>query len=180
MVSHKNERPFLCELCGLATKHKANMKRHMLGVHANQKQKAYAFVAKCSLCQEKFNGIGSFEMHVAERHPEQADGLLNSVHRCKLCSKNFATFDQLEQHNRENIEKHKRYVIRKRNYCKNYNIRKLAENPDVHKPVPKKPSRNFACEICKNTFKTTTVLKNHMAKHSNAPRPFQCNVCSIF
>lgn len=154
------------------------MKRHMLGVHANQKQKAYAFFAKCTLCQEKFTGIGSFELHITEKHPDHADELLKSVHRCKICSKNFSTSDQLEEHDRENVEKHKRYIIRRRNYCKNYNTRKLAEN--APKPVPKKQSRNFTCEVCKNTFKTAEVLQNHITKHANAPRPFQCNVCTIY
>lgn len=174
LAVHNAEKPFMCEICGFTTKHKNNMQRHILGVHANKKQKRYDNPkAHCSLCNENFSRFKPFQDHLKEKHASVADSMLNEYRSelkriCKYCVKKFDTVEQLEEHNRTNIERHRlrREKIRKYSRTRKKDISEF--------------NVRYTCDICKNSFNTQRVLDSHIANHSKEPRPFICDVRIFF
>lgn len=168
--THNSDNHALCELCGFTTKHKHNMKRHILGVHANTKQKRYITTkAHCSLCNENFIHFRTFRNHLNEKHSDRAATMLQDYRsknqlKCKWCRLKFDSLEQLEEHNSANIEKHRFRILRHKEY-----IRKHRTNLNLSRTL-------YTCDICKNSFNSQRVLDAHIAKHSKEPRPFKCNV----
>lgn len=174
LAVHKAEKPFMCEMCGFRSKHKNNIQRHILGVHANKKQKRYDNPkAHCSVCNENFSRFKPFQVHLNEKHAALADSMLTAYRAelkrtCRYCVKKFDSIEQLEAHNREYAERHRQ----RRENLKIYNqSRKNKANP-----TNARFGIRYTCHICKNSFNTQRVLDSHIANHSKEPRPFICDV----
>lgn len=169
LAIHKAEKPFMCEICAFTTKHKHNMQRHILGVHANKKQKRYDNPkAHCSMCNENFSRFKPFQEHLKEKHTALADSMLNEYRLeqkliCKYCVKKFDTIEQLEEHNRSNLEKHRLRLIKIKKYAR-------SRKKNIGFAI------RYTCDICKNSFNSQHVLDSHIANHSKEPRPFICDV----
>lgn len=162
--THNSDNHHLCELCGFTTKKKYNMNRHILGVHANTKQKRY-FTPKahCSLCNENFNHFRTFLNHLNEKHADLAEKMLQEYRSenktsCQWCKRKFNSLEQLEEHNRENVEKHRYRSLRHKEY-----IRKHKDNLS---------RTRYTCDICKNAFTSQLSLDAHVANHSKESKQF--------
>lgn len=123
---HNSDNHFLCELCAFTTKHKYNMKRHILGVHANSKQKRYfSTKAHCSLCNENFSHYRTFLTHLHEKHSDLAEKMLKEYRsenklNCQWCKRKFDSLEQLEEHNSDNVEKHRYSILRHKGYLRKH------------------------------------------------------------
>lgn len=173
---HSDERPFMCELCGIRTKSKVSIRRHIIGVHEMKKQKNYKVrrPLKCPLCDEKFVRLSKMKLHLNEFHAELARSAWKRYRSlcCVICYLKFDSTEALEEHWRKFSVAHKRPLLSRRKHIRQY------DTDDMH--YRSKVDRPFECNICKNTFKSQNALNSHTNNHSDKPRPFKCEVKRFF
>lgn len=169
---HSNERPFMCELCGIRTKSKVSIRRHIIGVHEMKKQKNYKArkPLKCPLCDDKFEKLSKMKRHLNELHAELARSAWKRYRSlcCVICYLKFDSTESLEEHLRKFSNTHKRPLLSRRKHIRQYDIDNLQHRTKADRP--------FECNICKNTFKSQNSLNSHTNNHSDKPRPFKCEV----
>lgn len=171
-VKHSNFRPFVCELCGIGTKSRESLRRHIAGIHEMRKQKAYKpdRLIKCTLCDETFAKLTVAKEHFSTTHTENSRTAWNKFRSlcCCKCFLRFESIDELHEH----YSQYTAYHDKPQHYLKNKVIikgyRKFMRLRQIDRP--------YECDICKNTFKTPDSLKGHMKKHSKKPRPYKCEV----
>lgn len=168
---HSDERPYMCELCGIRTKSKVSIRRHIIGVHEMKKQKNYKVrrPLKCPLCDEKFVKLSKMKLHLNEFHAELAILAWKRYRSlcCIICYLKFDSTEALDEHCRKFGGAHKRPLLSRRKHTRQYDIDNLNY---------RKVDHPFECNICKNTFKSQNALNSHMNNHSDKPRPFKCEV----
>ena len=76
---HKQERPFLCTLCGLSFQQSSNLKMHTKSVHEQERP------FQCKYCQKTFARKCQMSEHVLSAHEGAR------VLKCGFCDKKFTT-----------------------------------------------------------------------------------------
>ncbi|XP_010780655.1 zinc finger and BTB domain-containing protein 48-like [Notothenia coriiceps] len=110
---HRNERPFVCTLCGHAFSQKNNLNMH-LRIHSGERPYQCHLCGKtfrtqasldkhqrthtgerpfsCDVCEQRFTEKGALVRHKASKHEE------GRPHCCQICGKTFKAREQLRVH----------------------------------------------------------------------------------
>ncbi|TNM86653.1 hypothetical protein fugu_006883 [Takifugu bimaculatus] len=110
---HRNERPFVCNLCGHAFSQKNNLNIH-LRIHSGERPYQCHLCGKtfrtqasldkhsrthtgerpfaCDVCEQRFTEKGALVRHKASKHEE------GRPHCCHICNKTFKAREQLRVH----------------------------------------------------------------------------------
>lgn len=160
LVTHSDQKPFVCNICSTAVKRKCTLQQHYMNVHGifpegtkriecvecgftssslqylrrhmRTHSRDYGF--ECIICSKAFKFKGSLKKHMRVHFEERG-------FNCRMCSKTFKSKTHLKRHMRAHSEE-----------------------------------RPFNCRICSKRFKRKGDLKQHMLSHSE-DRPFECTTC---
>lgn len=86
MRKHTNERPYICDVCGLTFRQSTDLKRHTT-THSTEKP------VECTICGKRMSTNAQFTVHLRSHTGEKP-------YSCKVCSKSFGTKTVLVKHER--------------------------------------------------------------------------------
>ncbi|XP_037944400.1 zinc finger protein 729-like [Teleopsis dalmanni] len=162
MRRHTGEKPYLCNQCNQTFALKHALTRHMK-THTGERP------YKCNECNQSFTAKRSLHDHMTRHTGEKP-------HKCTECNKSFSIKSSLYHHM-------KRHAAEKPHVCKDCGKRFIrALNLDYHSKTHARP---FACDQCKEKFKTNKELKKHIRIHSSKSKDknesqehkFKCKEC---
>lgn len=192
-LSHSEERPHVCKICGTSFKRISHLRTHEQGVHGltdHSIPKKYT----CEICHKQMVKQESLEAHMKEH-----TGELN--YKCSVCHKRFATNTGLNIHVS---------MARCDHYIRNCDIcgrefkadEALCEHLKPKSPIKRRTrskdkvelasrifrgskykvprhmkERNFSCEVCGKSYIYGCELKTHMRLAHSNEKPFVCGQC---
>ena len=134
MISHQNEKPYVCETCGLNFKKKQLLVKHTKRIH----EKEYKF--SCEQCNEKFFERYNLKLHVKTVHLKEFN------YQCEDCGRKYA---ELHKANRCICKNRTPGTVRKR-------LENLPMNTEELEKLPK-----LTCDICEKVFVGQDALQAH-------------------
>ncbi|CAL1291607.1 unnamed protein product [Larinioides sclopetarius] len=155
---HKNEKPFICNICGQNFPNKSSLKTHSL-IHKAEGEKRFV----CEICSKAFSYISNLKSHLLIHFKEKP-------HVCEICNKAFTLKNALKSHmvTHTKIKSHVCDICSKAFALKQALISHLL----IH--TKEKP---HICQICNKAFTQSSNLKSHMLIHTKE-KPHVCEICS--
>lgn len=177
-IHTKSNTIFTCDLCGVSTKLKEYIAKHMKTVHMKIKK------FKCIHCEEReYSTQMGLNSHLYRYHEVEAPI------KCPDCNTGFTFNSELRGHinnlqctgspskRSRNITKKKYYTESKDGiaciYCSK--ISSNTHKASMHFIQFHKISKK--CNKCGKLFITSTYLSNHMKQIHGAFKPFRCETC---
>ncbi|XP_066982336.1 oocyte zinc finger protein XlCOF6-like [Macrobrachium rosenbergii] len=153
---HKNDKPFLCDICGKTFPHPMALNRHML---SHSKVKSHT----CNECGKSFASQSNLRSHALIHSDEKP-------FQCEECGHKFRRISTLRFHKRTHTNE-RPYQC---DVCG-----KTFTQPSSLKTHQKLHSgeRPHACNVCNEKFALKGALQSHMRTHTKE-KPFNCEVCS--
>ncbi|XP_041664755.1 gastrula zinc finger protein XlCGF57.1-like [Cheilinus undulatus] len=151
----KDERPFICSVCGKRYVGKNNLNQHMLR-HSGEKK------FSCSVCEKSFIGKVEMVRHMRVHTDERQFS-------CSVCGKQFKRNGALKSHSIIHTgEKPFSCSICGRKF---YELGNLRAHAVVH--TGEKP---FSCSVCGKGFSHHGNMRRHSVVHTGK-KLFSCSVC---
>ncbi|CAG2053416.1 unnamed protein product [Timema podura] len=157
MPKTKNERKFVCKVCGKSFRAFSHRVEHML-IHINEKP------FECAECFRSFRTKSSMRAHAMKHTGERP-------HACKTCGKRFQDHYYMAEHERI----HSGSKPFQCSFCHRAFMRKKDLALHVKGHTGDKP---YKCGhgTCDKAFAVKSRLHRHTKIHSGE-RPFACNLC---
>ncbi|XP_064100770.1 zinc finger protein ZFP2-like [Macrobrachium nipponense] len=171
---HKNDKPFLCDICGKTFPNPIALNRHML---SHTKVKSHS----CKECGKSFACQSNLRSHVlihSDEKPFQCEECGNKFRRsstlrfhkrthtnerpyqCDVCGKTFTQPSSLKTHQKLHSGERPHAC----NVCNEKFALKAALQSHMRTHTKEKP---FSCELCHKSFTQSSALKIHLKKHEN-------------
>ncbi|ELT90197.1 hypothetical protein CAPTEDRAFT_159140 [Capitella teleta] len=187
LLTHSEESPHECELCGKKYRFKSNLRQHRLSAHRHEVR---PLAHSCNICSKSFAREAWLVLHRAEEHNrwyacrlcEQrfiwryllnehvtvAHGNGAPRYQCPRCPRSFSRKSALKRHGTSH-EQSKPFNCKE---CgRSYSYRSsLVTHETLHS------SDSHTCPQCGQNFSLSAGLKRHLAYHK-ADRPFECVIC---
>ncbi|XP_014219319.1 gastrula zinc finger protein XlCGF71.1-like [Copidosoma floridanum] len=183
MLTHTNERPYVCTKCPQAFRCRFSLMRHEV-IHTGEKS------LSCSVCQKRFADPSSFRRHKLIHTGEKPYG-------CSICQKHFTRSSDLKNHklihtgekpfscsvcqrrfsDSSNFIKHKRtHTVDNSSYhtcSKNSDTR-----PNLMNDQPTHASKESNGSPSSKSFnQNVTNPTNHSVVWESEEKPFECFMC---
>ncbi|PSN55956.1 hypothetical protein C0J52_02137 [Blattella germanica] len=145
VATHSDERPFICEICGQAYKHKAALDIH------------------CELCGKRFVHHTSFNMHTLAHTGQKS-------YKCKVCGLALLSGSHLKRHSRVHTgERPYQCQTCGKRFAERYNL--VAHNR-IHDPLGANTREGsfkkiHRCQLCGAGFDRKPKLEDHLALSHN-------------
>jgi len=137
---------FVCHICGLGLKSKANLRNHVMYFHTTERK------YNCNVCESAFKREFDLKLHM-RRHMGSLD------FSCEKCGKAFPVKKALTKHMKTHLSEaekpHVCHICGNRFTLKAFLINHLTTHSDF---------RGFACEVCSVKLKTRDSLSQHRRK----------------
>ncbi|CAG9763055.1 unnamed protein product [Ceutorhynchus assimilis] len=164
LASHRNEKPFLCNICGSRLRNSKNLELHILTIHKKQK------LFECGVCGLKYT-----------RRFKRRNKKLK---QCKKCPKTFTTIKKLKLHQKQHssllpIKEHLSQYNKKSNTYKCQLCRKQFRTQtlaDEH--LNSNKTQSFGCLKCPHKFESLRALFHHMTNHLEPNNEIPCPMCN--
>nr|CAI5856721.1 unnamed protein product [Callosobruchus analis] len=156
-----------CTKCTFKTVSASLSRRHMLN-HP-------VVTVRCTYCNKTFKFKQALDDHIIEIHPDFIACVSRKVHECKKCTYKTVSTSLLKRHMVKHPDIADRCI-----YCNMIFVRKRALDDHIVRKHPdfiaSASSKVHECTEC--TYKTisTTLLKQHMAKHLDTG--VRCTYCN--
>ena len=141
MLVHKEDKPFMCNLCGAYFKSKIYITQHVQHVHGTDEERKALKKFICTICSKRLQS-----MHILREH-ERTHGKKKDI-LCTQCGKGFNTKGELRKHIRFNHEgqipreKTEEEKVKNRAYQIEWRAHKRAQNGGVVKNEEKRRQFN--------------------------------------
>ncbi|XP_023301783.2 zinc finger protein weckle isoform X1 [Lucilia cuprina] len=139
---HKNEKPFICEECGLSLRTNSNLRQHML-IHTD------VAPFECEVCKKKFKNKTRLKTHMDIHSPNK--------HVCNICGLQLNSKATLNRH----FLVHSDEMQHKCDYCGKAFKRAKALKNHLLLHTGLKP---YSCDFCDRTFANGSNCRSHMKK----------------
>ncbi|XP_065357727.1 zinc finger protein weckle [Calliphora vicina] len=139
---HKNEKPFICEECGLCLRTNSNLRQHML-IHTD------IAPYECEVCKKKFKNKTRLKTHLDIHSPNK--------HVCNICGLQLNSRATLNRH----FLVHSDEMQHKCDYCGKAFKRAKALKNHLLLHTGLKP---YSCDFCDRTFANGSNCRSHMKK----------------
>ena len=179
---------FKCSQCGLETKSKSYLKRHVIAAHEgvrfpcdkckylalyeydltlHRKAKHLKSTINCTFqnCDYKTSVERNLRNHIAFKH----EGI---VYPCDLCEFKGANTNSLKQHNLS-IHENKKYFCNECDYFGTQSGDVIKHRKRVHLGI------DYNCTSCDFVTKDKISLKKHIHSKHLPPSKFKCNLCDF-
>uniref|UniRef100_A0A1B0DB68 C2H2-type domain-containing protein n=1 Tax=Phlebotomus papatasi TaxID=29031 RepID=A0A1B0DB68_PHLPP len=160
---HKENRNYLCTVCGKIFSKSTFLKRHE-SIHLENR-----LCVPCGICKKLFTSKDNMRKHMRIVHYDATQREMNHYHRCNIC--NVGTRGRNAHY--EHLKGHPEVTIFKCRFCpKELNsLEAYAQHENIHFV-----ERPYICEICSKSFKQNTHLIRHINMHTLAKK-YPCNFC---
>ncbi|XP_077592426.1 zinc finger Y-chromosomal protein 1-like [Stigmatopora nigra] len=180
LLTHTDERPHLCDVCGRKFARRYQLERHKDVRHAEAERpgtEARPAVRRlrCALCPRRFCGPARLERHGARAHPQEAGPLPPKVFPCATCGKEFKFPSLLNNHAAVHSQERPHACdLCPRRFRRPGHLKR--HRRVVHLDGARLP-QNFVCHVCGQDKKCRSQLARHVIVHTDE-RPFACEVCA--
>ncbi|XP_063235617.1 zinc finger protein 892-like [Bacillus rossius redtenbacheri] len=162
MLSHSRERPFKCDICGVAYNRHSNMLQHRKLVHANGKDRRL-FAYQCSKCGRRLRSELTYKAHLAKHN----GGI--TIFQCETCGKQYKTLELYRVHLRVHTgERPFMCEVCGKSFRGAYTLKQ-------HSWQHRDDCR-YSCPYCGRQFKQLYTLIVHKRTHTGE-KPFACPIC---
>lgn len=150
-ASHKDDRPWVCEVCEKDFKTQDNLRYHQLWVHTDEKS------FPCEDCDKSFKRKEALVLHRKDAHPEEEiDGT------CDKCGKVFESLSKLRWH-----------ISTDHNDKDKFECDKCDRKFDFKTQLDKhllshSETKSFVCNLCSAAYKRKDHLTRHMKNSHGA------------
>ncbi|XP_048004223.1 zinc finger protein Xfin-like [Leguminivora glycinivorella] len=86
--THRNERPFSCDICKTSFGTNSSLQRHLKVSHSTAKPYS------CEICHRSFASSTTRARHVSRSHGDSSD----FPYKCKLCPRQYSALKELQKH----------------------------------------------------------------------------------
>ncbi|XP_055326687.1 zinc finger protein 107-like [Sitodiplosis mosellana] len=143
-----------CNICGKKFMHKTYLRKHIMGVHTNERP----FACGIDGCEWRFSYQPCLKRHQARRH-----GLVNNPNQCPICGK---CFPDSTYHLKRHLKAHAN------NTAKEY-------FPEPTQDPSQPTTIRFECDYCAEKFASRAARINHTLTHFQNKNCFTCNKMMI-
>lgn len=157
LLTHKQTKPFECELCDFKSKRKDALNNHIANRHVENETKQF----KCEHCDQSFAQRYTLTRHL-QIHAERKQ------YRCSQCDFTCKFESYLKRHLSTHANKLKPFKCNICNYS-SFDRKGLHRHMMIH--TGEKP---FACDDCSYKTSEKSKLKRHQMIHA---RECQCELC---
>ena len=159
--THKDDRPFMCMMCGATFRRRTNLRAHEVVVHETD------VPIRCEYCNKAFATNSALKKHITRHHSDRRNFV------CEHCGRAYTEKRYLEEHL---VTHHEMKTKHQCEYCQKYfcvRARMLKHILDVHISKPYIP-----CEVCGKLFKCQASVRQHMNSHTREKACY-CAECDM-
>ena len=165
----EEDKPTLCELCGVAVNGKVEMQNHLAVVHSKNPKTEWF---NCHLCEKTFSKELTLLHHVNKVHKSGQRDLKDGKREfmCEFCDKQYSSRTSIKLHTVMVHSKVKPYQ------CAECGRGFAFKSQMISHTRMHTGERPFECTTCGKTFSANLNLMQHIRIHTGE-RPFTCNYC---
>ena len=163
-MKHREEKPFVCDVCGKKFRSFDALKTHL---KFHRCEGCYS----CELCSRNFMRKGLLQYQMASKHSNQRPYL------CDICGKACTTKYLLATHMiSHSDEKNYRCEVCKKTFKYPSDLSAHRRRFHADTSDPSKTDLGYHCEICSKSFTQRASLLVHHRLHTGE-KPFLCSIC---
>ncbi|XP_062563105.1 zinc finger protein 569-like isoform X2 [Armigeres subalbatus] len=166
---HKDEKNYICDLCGKGFPTKKQIAAHLIR-HRNPRKKHYSCLPGCYICDfcgKEFRFQMTMKRHVFNAHTNQ------NTFKCDQCDKVLASLEGLKLHLRSHSQDQSIMCeLCGRSFPQPYRLK-------VHMESHMRAGNEYRCHICNRSCREPKKLEKHMQLHTGETQ-YSCTLCQRF
>ncbi|TRY94892.1 hypothetical protein DNTS_032992 [Danionella cerebrum] len=170
--THTGDKPYVCRECGKGFKQANGLSVHLQTFHNRMESH------DCQKCRVSFSALEDLRQHIQEIHPKD-------LHQCPDCNRIFSSEATLEKHSSSH-HGNKPYSCQRCNKAYQtlsglwYHKRTAHnESGQVQGDTGPRSFDRLQCDVCKRSFSSRVLLRNHTCEAHTEVQVSICASCSI-
>ncbi|XP_037955648.1 zinc finger protein 573-like isoform X1 [Teleopsis dalmanni] len=161
---------FICTTCGLITRDEANLNNHLTCNKPTLEEEIITYAYTCEFCSSNFKSAYHLQTHRATRIHD------DNLYHCLTCEENFTCYKSLRTHEKYHSVDQWKLALSRVFMCAVKGCGETYVQWSGYHSHKTHCHLEETCVTCKETFKNTEQLAEHMETCSNT-RAFTCQFC---